>query len=100
MKESIGNIWDNHFWTSKEYSNWIVIPTNGNINSSGNAVMGRGLAKEAKDRFPLIPKKLGLCMKEKGALNVYSFSNERLVAFPTKEEYWQHSKVTLIKQNL
>jgi len=44
MKEVIGNIWNYY-----NKGNWIVITTNGTIKKNGEAVMGRGVALEAKN---------------------------------------------------
>ncbi len=46
MQTVVGNIWgyvDSH---------WIVIPTNIGWDKDGNNVMGRGLAKDASERYP------------------------------------------------
>lgn len=55
MLEAYGNIWDN-----LELFDALVITTNGFIKNNGEAVMGRGIALQAKERFPSLPKKLGL----------------------------------------
>lgn len=47
MKQTTGDI-----WTSED--DVIVIPTNPIVNKKGQLVMGRGLAKQAADRYPFI----------------------------------------------
>lgn len=54
MIEVFGNIW-NHI---DEYDA-IVITTNGSVKKNGEAVMGRGIALEAKERYPWLARKLG-----------------------------------------
>lgn len=52
MKEIIGNLFD-------QYYGAICITTNGIVKNNGEAVMGAGIALEAKRRIPGIEKKLG-----------------------------------------
>ena len=46
MKEITGDIWDYH-----KQGHWIVITTNGTVKSNGEAVMGRGIALQARAKF-------------------------------------------------
>lgn len=84
------NIWKYH-----ANSQWIVIPTNLSVNSTGHAVMGRGLAKELKERHPLIPELLGKHLKETSA-RILFLPLHKVICFPTKDRYDEDSKVTLI----
>ena len=45
MKEIKSDIW-------KVKADWICVTTNGKIRADGRAVMGAGIAKDAKIRFP------------------------------------------------
>lgn len=54
MKEVTGNIWDYH-----EKGYWIVITTNGTVKANGEAVMGRGVALQAKRKYQGLPWRLG-----------------------------------------
>lgn len=78
MKEITGNIWD--LW---EQGNWIVIPTNGSVNSKGECIMGRGLALEAKTRLPKLPKMLGSWRVVHG-LYVEVVTTYHIISFPVK----------------
>lgn len=49
MKQCWGNIWD------LRESHWLVIPTNAGWNAAGRNVMGRGLARQAAARYPVLP---------------------------------------------
>lgn len=42
------------------------ITTNGDVRGDGQAVMGRGCAREAKDRFPGVATYLGLLLEQQG----------------------------------
>jgi len=61
MLEAYGNIWD----LAPDYDA-VVITTNGYVKKNGEAVMGRGIAKEAKEIFPDLPLKLGKRITEHG----------------------------------
>lgn len=90
MKEIQGDIWD---FYDKGY--WIVITTNGSIKKNGEAVMGRGTALQAKQRFPTLPKELGYRLREHGN-NLKVFFNYRIITFPVKDEWMQKASLTLI----
>jgi len=89
MEEVKGNIWD---YADQGY---IVIPTNGIVKKNGDAVMGAGLAKEAARRFPSLPQKLGIRLKETGNHN-YHFMDIKLMTFPTKNHWKEPSDLNLI----
>jgi len=91
MKEITGNLWDHH----PEYI--IAITTNGIIKKNGECVMGRGCAKEAKDRFPDIAKKLGTHVKLCG--NHVYYLGKNVVSFPTKYGWWEDSDISLIERS-
>lgn len=61
--ELIGNLWDFH---RTDLECFIVIPTNGVLKANGDAVMGAGLAKQAAQRFPTLPKLLGQAIRDTG----------------------------------
>lgn len=102
MKEVTGNIWDYH-----KQGNWIVITTNGNINKVGECIMGRGIALEAKKRFPLLPKQLGNTITEHGNhvhrfFCLYDFPDApitKIITFPTKHNWWEKSDLALIERS-
>ena len=54
LKEVKGNI-----WKAYENGDWVAITTNCVVNKNHHAIMGAGIAKQAKDRFPQLPKLLG-----------------------------------------
>lgn len=93
MKEIVGNIWDYH-----AKGHWIVITTSGSVSKDGAAVMGRGVALQAKQRFPELPEELGYRLSYEGNLP-FEFRQYRILTFPVKSEWWQRANVDLIEQS-
>jgi len=94
MREITGDIWDFH-----EQGFPIVITTNCNINSRHNAVMGKGIASEAKEHFPGLPKMLGEHIKCFYDAVKY-FPEFNLFVLPTKYNWWEKSDLELIEQGV
>lgn len=99
MKECQGDLFSvNAPW------DWICIPTNGVVNSYGAAVMGKGVALEAKQRCPLIEDRLGYLLKYSGN-HVYRLGcyfngpSYELLSFPTKHHWRDPSDLNLIIQS-
>ncbi len=91
MKEITGDIWDFH-----EKGHWIVITTNGNLNTKGEAVMGKGIALQAKQRYPDLPWELGKQIREIGN-SLHCDGSKGLLFFPTKYDWWEKSDLKLIE---
>ncbi len=94
IQEITGNLWDFH-----RDGKWIVIPTNGIINSRGDAVMGAGLAKQAAEHFPTLPHLLGIALREQGNI-CHQFGSFRIMTLPTKYHWRDSSDLTLIRTNV
>lgn len=94
----------------------IVITTNGVVRKDGLAVMGRGTALAGAARFPGLQKHLGSMIKQFGNhVYVYSGANwsglgqwslyreenqpKYVICFPTKEDYSDDAKTTLIERS-
>jgi len=96
MIEIHGNIFD-------QECDAICITTNGIIKKNGEAVMGAGIALQAKIKYPQLPKLLAERIKQKGN-HVYSFDIEgeerTVVTFPTKHHWKENSDMELIKRSL
>jgi hypothetical protein len=91
MKEMHGNLWDAH-----AEGHFICITTNGDTRQDGRAVMGRGIARQAKIRFPELPELLGSDLLNIGnTLHVYD--HLRLITFPVKH-HWNHAADLLLIQ--
>jgi hypothetical protein len=90
MKEITGNVWDFH-----EMGYPIIVTTNGNVGANRNAIMGKGIASEAKKRFPGLAMSLGRHIIEEGNIVKY-FESWNLFTFPTKHNWWEKSDIALI----
>lgn len=100
MREITGNIFD-----YAGPGNVIVIPTNGTVTAYGKAVMGKGVALQAKQRWPKLPTDLGKVLKRDGnRIAHFSYQSEhgfeRVVTFPTKENWPENSTLALIEKNV
>ena len=80
MKETRGDLFELY-----DQGKTIAITTNGYIRKDGCAVMGRGVAYQAKVKFRGIERTLGKKIKANG--NVVQFIIPRVLAFPVKPEY-------------
>ena len=95
MIEIRGNIFD-------QKCDAICITTNGIIKKNGEAVMGAGIALQAKIKYPQLPKLLAEKIAQEGN-RVYSFKlddDRSIVTFPTKNHWRDDSDIELIKQSL
>jgi len=93
MREVTGDIWDYH-----NQGHWIVITTNGTVRKDGACVMGRGVALQAKGRFPQMPYRLGDCIKKFGnhlTLQPYCC----IFTFPVKHNWWEKADLSLIERS-
>lgn len=91
MKEIIGDI-----WKVATDEDWIVIPTNGDIDRKGEAVMGAGMALYCKENFPFLPRELGERLKTFGN-HLQVFFDIGLITFPTKRHWQDDSTLELIE---
>lgn len=94
MKELYGSIWvhllvPNHF---------VCLTTNGTVKKNGEAVMGRGNAKQATLCIPNVKSLLGESIRKNG--NVPCFlevlHGTKLVIFPVKHNWWEEADRKLI----
>ena len=85
-------------WEAHKRGAWVCVLTNGIVNRRGEAVMGRGIALEAKTRFPELPRKLGIVINAYGN-KVFQFTQHFLFTFPTKHHYREVSSPELIQRS-
>jgi hypothetical protein len=95
MQELDGNLWDFYGLSNQHIA---CITTNGFVKNNGECVMGRGCAREARDKFPGFAKFLGDTIKQLGN-KVHLFGTPRLCSFPTKHVWWEKSDLGLIKKS-
>ena len=103
MIEIKGNLWDFYEPTGslrdRALPPWIVITTNGYVKANGHAVMGRGVAIQAAQRFPQLPIYLGSKLALSGN-HVYAFPKFRLISFPVKHSWRDEADLALIKRSV
>ena len=103
MKQIKADLWD-------AQADATVITTNGHVRADGECVMGRGVAKEARDRFrpehssPLA-QLLGTLIKQEGnhvhdmGRWDYGVTDFRIVTFPVKAHWKEQARPDLIAQS-
>jgi hypothetical protein len=95
MKEVYGSIWV-HFLVANHF---VCITTNGTIKKNGEAVMGRGNAKQATIMIKGIPQLLGTYLKKNGNVAGILQVTENdwpIVVFPVKHNWWEDADTKLI----
>jgi O-acetyl-ADP-ribose deacetylase (regulator of RNase III) len=80
----------------------ICITTNGIVKKNKEAVMGAGIALEASNRFPELPKILGQKLIELGnkVFLLHEDESYSIVSFPTKNHWKDKSDLKLIKKSI
>lgn len=98
MREARVNIWNFRY---DQHNAFTCITTNGVINSHGNLVMGRGVAKQASLKFPGLSKELAALVRVRGnKLHVLSErKGYRLISFPVKNHWQERADLDLIKSS-
>lgn len=93
MLEIKGNIW--------KCEGIICVTTNGILNKAGNLVMGKGIALEAKIKFPELPAVFGQHVKKNGNIPFLYYQNgwPCCLSFPTKHHWKDKSDLQLIKNS-
>lgn len=90
MIEECGDLW-------KLPADYRCITTNGALRQDGSAIMGKGVALEAKERYHDIEAILGLFISKYG--NHVFYLGYKLFSFPTKYHWRQNSDIQLIKRS-
>lgn len=80
-----------HLWTLHR-DDWVAITTNGDVNRFDRAVMGRGVAYQARNIFPDIDRRLAVYLNKYGN-RVFVMEDIRIITFPVKD-HW-HEPATL-----
>lgn len=91
MREACADIWE---YQGKAI---IAITTSGSLSKAGRAVMGRGVARQAHERFPELPSRLGALLKQHGN-HVHLLPNG-IVSFPVEESAWACPELRLIARS-
>lgn len=92
MRTLRGDIWHWHPQVP------IVIPVGAGLNKHGEAIMQRGLPRQARDRYPDIPHYLGKRIKENGSqVEMLPYN---LVAAPVEIDPFEVARPDLIRTSL
>lgn len=91
MLYTTGDIW-------KVDGDWRVIPTNGYVNKKGECVMGRGIALQAKLKYPKLALELGALISIYGN-NAFLLRPYYLISFPVKPVWWSRADLNLIDRS-
>ena len=92
MKTQYGNLWNIE-------SDYKIITTNGFLKKNGAAVMGRGIALQAKQRFPGLELDIGESIRVYGNHARVISHALGIIIFPTKHNWWDSSSLRLIEQS-
>lgn len=94
FSEEFANIWKHH-----DNGSFICITTNGFVKKNGEAVMGAGIAFQAKNKFTGIAYAVGQGIKKYGNIPLVNI-DYRLITLPTKIMWTQPSDLSLIESSL
>ena len=90
-------------WTAYDTSQLFMITTNAAVKRNGELVMGRGIALQAKKRFPELPASLGAKIKADnfvlsryGLLIFPSWPSNKIAAFQVKYHWSEQADINLI----
>lgn len=72
------------------------ITTNGTVKKNGEVVMGAGVAKIAKETFPLFSQMLGTLTKLRGLRCAYH-PRYHIITFPVKFNWYEKASIDLIR---
>lgn len=75
------------------------ITINGFVKNNNECVMGRGVAFQAKKKYPQLAKAIGRLIRESGN-HVYHLSAYDIVTFPVKHNWWEKANLMLIRQSI
>lgn len=87
------NLWDYY-----DKGHIVIVPTNGVIRKDGTAAMGKGVALDAANKLPELPKLLADHLKAEGN-RVGWFPEQRIITFPTKEHWKNMADIGLLTKS-
>jgi hypothetical protein len=95
-----GNMWDVF-----DNTDIFMITTNPIMRQDGAIVMGRGIALEAKSRFPELPYQFGIAYKESQNRNVgmigrFGLMDTPIWWFMVKEHWREPAQLSIIKESV
>ena len=97
MREMRGNLWQKH-----AEGHWIVVTTNPIIaygrNPRGEVVMGRGIARQTRDKFPGFAERFAEDIRARGN-HVFAYPDVRIITFPVKSHWRDAAELPLIERS-
>ena len=94
MKELTGDLWEVE-------ADARVITTNGAVRKDGQAVTGRGVALQAKERWPIVASRLGAHLRVHGNVpSILSVHEGPLISLPVKHHWRERADLSLIRLSL
>lgn len=81
-------------WELGDQDTYRCITTNGVVGTSG-LIMGKGIALQAKERFPEAPQRIGSLVSNFGN-NAYRIEEWKLITWPTKHHWRNPSDMKLV----
>lgn len=93
MKREYGDM-----WSIFDLTDYFIITTNSYIRQDGAVVMGRGIAKQMKDKYPEVPFQFAKQIKHLGTYGLifHLGDDTHLGAFQVKHHYADPATVSLI----
>ncbi len=91
MREIFGNLWDYHGQAV------IGVTTAGQVSRKGECIMLRGCARQARERFPDLPKKLGELIRAHG--NHVFYLGKGIFNFPVENSPFEVPDFRLIERS-
>ena len=93
LRYCFGDIWNHH-----KNGAWICVTTNGTIRGDGACIMGRGVALQAKQRYPQLQYEIGANISCNGN-HCYVLEKYRIITFPVKWCYNNKANINLISES-
>ena len=75
----------------------MAITTSEMLSKAGSAVMLRGCSRQARQRYPQLPKTLGRLIRQHGS-HVFDLGR-RLVSFPVEEDPYQLADLQIVERS-
>ena len=78
---------------------WRVVPTNRMTRRDGSAVMGAGIALQAAERFPDLPRAYGVALRG-GCIGLWTYGPGHVLCLPTKHDWCDNADIGLVARGL
>jgi hypothetical protein len=91
MREESGDLWD---YLGRAI---VVLTTHGFVNAAGESPLPRGCARQGRERFPDLPRRLGALVAA-GGNHVFELG-DGLVSFPVEHHWQQPPDLRLIERS-